>query len=106
MIRAGLPTTTAPGGTSCVTTAPAPTSASAPTTTPGSTVAFAPSRARAPIRGPSSERYAHAIADLIGFADQGAVTRLESAAHPVRGIDHRVRADQQAGTERRRGTVR
>jgi hypothetical protein len=42
VIRAGLPTTIANGGTSLVTTAPAPTMALAPTVTPASTVALAP----------------------------------------------------------------
>jgi hypothetical protein len=41
-MRAGLPTTTACGGTSRVTTAPAPTMAPVPTSTPGRIVAFAP----------------------------------------------------------------
>src|ERR1017187_3816072 len=39
MIRAGFPATTAPGGTSLVTTLPAPTSACSPTVMPQSKVA-------------------------------------------------------------------
>ena len=42
-LRAGFPATTAPGGTSRVTTEPAPTTASAPTVTPGSTTTPPPS---------------------------------------------------------------
>ncbi len=40
--RAGLPTTTAPAGTSLVTTLPAPTTAPSPMVTPGRTVQLAP----------------------------------------------------------------
>src|SRR5665213_767636 len=47
--RAGLPTTTAPGGTSSTTTAPAPTIASAPTVTFGRSTAPAPTSAPRPI---------------------------------------------------------
>src|SRR5688500_9761621 len=42
VMRAGLPTTIAYGGTSRVTTAPAPTIAPRPMVTPGRIVAFAP----------------------------------------------------------------
>ena len=52
MTRAGLPTTTAPAGTSRTTTAPAPTSAFSPTTTPGRSVALAPILAPLRITGP------------------------------------------------------
>src|ERR1022692_3366991 len=41
-IRAGLPTTTAPGGTSLETTAPAPMMLPEPTVTPGRMIARAP----------------------------------------------------------------
>src|SRR5439155_18784193 len=51
-IRAGLPTTTAPGGTSLTTTAPAPTRAPAPMRNPGSTVTLAPTMAADSIFGP------------------------------------------------------
>ncbi len=46
--RAGLPATTAPSGTSRVTTAPAPITASRPIVTPGSTTAPPPSHALSP----------------------------------------------------------
>src|SRR5262245_6625958 len=54
MTRAGLPTTTAPGGTSSTTTEPAPTRAFSPTTTPGRSVEFAPILAPLLITGPTS----------------------------------------------------
>ena len=50
--RAGLPTTTFRGGTSFVTTAPAPTNASSPTSTPGQRIAPPPTRAPRRIVGP------------------------------------------------------
>src|SRR5437773_702665 len=53
MTRAGLPTTTARGGTSFVTTAPAPTKASSPISTPGQRIAPPPTRAPRRIVGPS-----------------------------------------------------
>lgn len=49
-MRAGLPVTNAYGGTSLVTTAPAPTSAHSPTVTPQRMVALLPIAARRPIR--------------------------------------------------------
>ena len=52
MARAGLPTTTAPGGTSRVTTAPAPIKAGAPIVTPGSSTAPAPTIAPASMVAP------------------------------------------------------
>ena len=57
--RAGLPTTTARGGTSFVTTAPAPTNASSPISTPGQRIAPPPTRAPRRIVGPfiSSSRF-------------------------------------------------
>src|SRR5437870_11898915 len=54
MIRAGLPTTTAPGATSTVTTAPAPTNAFVPIRTPGKIVVFAPILARFSIYTPNT----------------------------------------------------
>ena len=51
-IRAGLPATTAPAGTSRVTTDPAPTRANVPITTPGRRVAFAPIFAPGSMVGP------------------------------------------------------
>src|SRR5439155_22404308 len=44
--RAGTPTTTAPSGTSLVTTAPAPTTAPSPMVTPGMMIAPVPMAAR------------------------------------------------------------
>ena len=51
--RAGLPTTSVRGGTSFVTTAPAPTNASSPISTAGQSTAPAPTRAPRRIVGPS-----------------------------------------------------
>src|SRR6185503_14339523 len=50
--RAGLPTTSMRGGTSFVTTAPAPTNASSPISTPGHRIAPPPTRAPRLIVGP------------------------------------------------------
>src|SRR3954453_124817 len=59
MIRAGLPTTMACGGTERVTTAPAPTIAPTPISSPGRIVAFAPIEAprRTSVRGYSSSQW-------------------------------------------------
>ena len=56
--RAGLPTTSARGGTSFVTTAPAPTNASSPISTPGQRIAPPPIRAPRRIVGPLTSRSA------------------------------------------------
>jgi hypothetical protein len=56
--RAGTPATTAPAGTSAVTTAPAPTTASAPTVTPPRTTAPDPRLAPSSIRVSSSSQSA------------------------------------------------
>src|SRR5947208_3668777 len=50
MILAGTPATTTPGGTSFVTTDPAPTIAPGPITTPGRTTQWTPTNAPVPIR--------------------------------------------------------
>ena len=49
MIRAGTPATTVQGGTSRVTTVPAPTTALSPIRTPGRITAFALTQTLAPI---------------------------------------------------------
>src|SRR5579885_2606079 len=49
-IRAGLPATVAPGGTSRVTTPPAPTIASSPIVTPGRMIAPPPIQTLYPLR--------------------------------------------------------
>ena len=51
MMRAGLPATIAPAGTSFVTTEPAPTNALAPIVTPGSSTLPPPTRAARRMRG-------------------------------------------------------
>jgi hypothetical protein len=58
-MRAGFPVTTTPGGTSCVTTAPAPTIAPWPISMPGRSVAFAPmdAPARTTVRANASGRW-------------------------------------------------
>ena len=52
MTRAGLPATSMPGGTSAVTTLPAPTSAFSPIVISGSSVTLTPMRAPRRIVGP------------------------------------------------------
>ena len=49
MMRAGLPATTVRGGTSWVTTLPAPTTAPSPMVTPGRTVTLPPSQTLSPM---------------------------------------------------------
>lgn len=49
MTRAGLPATTQSGGTSLVTTLPAPTTEPSPIVMPGSTITPPPSQQRSPI---------------------------------------------------------
>ena len=50
MILAGFPATTVPGGTSLVTTEPAPTTEPSPTVTPGTMVTLAQSQTSFPMR--------------------------------------------------------
>ncbi len=61
--RAGTPSTSAPGCTSLVTTAPAPTTAPSPMVTPGRTIAPAPTYASSRTRTGASSRILAADAD-------------------------------------------
>src|SRR2546422_77878 len=67
MTHAGLPATTAPGGTSTVTTAPAPTNASVPIRTPGKIVVFAPILARFSIYTPTNSSLVVGVAGYLAF---------------------------------------
>ena len=84
--RAGLPTTTARGGTSFVTTAPAPTNASSPISIPGHRMAPPPMRAPRRIVGPSQQ-----------------LEPLLRAAHEVVVRGHDARCDEDVLLERRVG---
>jgi hypothetical protein len=85
MRRAGTPVTSANGGTSRVTTAPAATKACAPTATPQTTVAFAPIVAPRPTRVCSKARRrsvpARGVRTFVNTAD-GPTNTSSSSATP------------------------
>ena len=86
--RAGLPTTTLRGGTSFVTTAPAPTNASSPISTPGQRIAPPPTRAPRRIVGPFDQLVA-----LLGAAHEVVVRRDDAGRDEDVLLERRVGGD-------------
>ena len=97
-MRAGLPATVAPAGTSRVTTLPAPISASSPTVTPGSTIAPPPIHGLAGFPAFAALR---GIARVVGRVDlhRGADLRAVADLHAHHVEDHAVEIEEHAAAQ-------